>query len=96
MVHQSLHIIESHQLRNTSELRDRVSYVWYVFFVRYYCRGEWTIISDIGTIYVINNTDRHQLLVLSPIQRGFIFYPTNKNVLNENHIIVYPRKCLVC
>lgn len=55
-------------------------------------RGEWTIAYDIGCIYIMNNTDQHQALLLSPFEYGFAFFPTDKNPSSMNNIITYPEK----
>lgn len=54
-------------------------------------RGEWRIFCDYGIIYIMNNTDMNQALVLSPFESGFVFYPTDKNPANLDNTIVYPQ-----
>ena len=53
-------------------------------------RGEWEIICDIACLYIVNNTDQHQVLILSPFENGFVFFPTDKNPSSLNNVIIYP------
>ena len=62
---------------------------WY-FHNHYINRGEWSIIRDECYLYIANNTDFHQALILSPFEQGFMFFPTDKNAITINNIISYP------
>ena len=80
LVNQTLHIVPPYNETTPVPFEHSVAYKW----------GEWIILSDCGTIYVINNTDKHQSLILSPFESGFVFYATDKNPNSYNKVIVYP------
>ena len=82
IVNQTLHIVEPYESTIQRGMEIGVAYKW----------GEWILINDIGTIYIINNTDKRQALVLSPYESGFVFYATDKNPLNSERVIIYPNK----
>ena len=70
LVNQTLHIVPPYNETTPVPFEHSVAYKW----------GEWIIISDCGTIYVI----------LSPFESGFVFYATDKNPNSYNKVIVYP------
>lgn len=82
IVNQTLHIVEPYEDTTRHGMEIGVAYKW----------GEWILINDIGTIYIINNTDKRQALVLSPYESGFVFYATDKNPVNSERVIIYPKK----
>ena len=92
---QTLHTIERSALPAQHDIQFKHIYKWCETTLHFIYGGEWRILCDYGIIYIMNNTDMNQALVLSPFESGFVFYPTDKNPTNLNHTIVYPYESLL-
>ena len=58
-----------------------VLYKRHSFFSVFISRESWKLICDNSSLYIQNNCEHNQLLVLSKVNNGFVFYTYNSSVL---------------
>ena len=78
---QKLHVSGNKKPAFSSNIIKEVLYKTYSFYSVFISRGSWKLICDNSSFYIQNNYEHNQLLVLSKVNNGFVFYTNNSSVL---------------
>ena len=78
---EKLHVSGNKKPAVSGNIIKEVLYKTYSFYSVFISRGSWKLICDNSSLYIQNNYQHNQLLVLSKVNNGFVFYTNNSSVL---------------
>ena len=78
---QMLYIFGNKKPAVSGNIIKEVLYKTYSFYSVFISRGSWKLICDNSSLYIQNNYQHNQLLVLSKVNNGFVYYTNNSSIL---------------
>ena len=76
-----LHVLGNKKPAVSGNIIKEVLYKTYSFYSVFISRGSWKLICDNSSLYIQNNYQHNQLLVLSKVNNGFVYYTNNSSIL---------------